>query len=97
MVETIKSLLCENLEQSSIFQAVKKETEEAANSLMQAIEKTVLETTSKDFACKEAMRVCQQYQIDGYLKGINEGIKLANLLSNNQIQVQDIDSGEQII
>lgn len=97
MAEIIKSLFCENLEQSSIFQAVKKETAEATYSLMQTIEKAIPETEKRKIYQSEAMRVCRQYQLDGYLKGINEGIKLANTITGTKIQITDIDTGQQVL
>ncbi len=42
-------------------------------------------------------RVCRLYEVNGYFKGINEGIRMANLLKGKQIQVQDINTGEQIV
>ncbi len=97
IAEAIRAIINNSLDQESIFKTIQDKTQEATNSLMRAIEITVSEESLKDFAKAEATEVCRQYQIDGYFKGINEGIKIANLLSGKQIQINDIITGQRIL
>lgn len=42
-------------------------------------------------------RACKVYQVNGYFRGINQGIQMANMLNKKQVHAIDTVNGRQVV
>lgn len=89
--------LLEIIAKTPVFGDIEKQKEEIDIFLLKTLNSTVKEPKANKQLLNAIKQACQIYQVNGYLKGINQKIISINTLNSKQVQVYDTSTRERII